>query len=47
MADLVVAFKQKWAKAVHADRLTKFPLFSGIFKYVGRKGGGALIQFLK
>ena len=32
MADLVVAFKKKWAKAVHAERLTKFPLFTIIFK---------------
>ena len=32
MADLVVAFKKKWAKAVHAERLTKFPLFTRIFK---------------
>ena len=51
MADLVVAFKKKWAKAVHAERLTKFPLFTieSLSKLGGREGGRgeALIQFLK
>ena len=42
MADLVVAFKKKWAKAVHAERLTKFPLFTieSLSKLGGREGGG-------
>lgn len=41
-ADLVVAFKKKWAKAVHAERLTKFPLFTieSLSKLGGREGGG-------